>query len=163
VKAIVAGIALLALAGCGGGGHKRPPQPPAGAADAARGYLAPAELRRDVGNAFRAGLDRLALMSQPPDDASILATDLPKGLLDRVVCAAAGPRPSTAQPWPWRCRVRWETAGGRAQATRYTVQLLPTRCFAATADPALPPRQDATIQTYSEHPLNTFVSLGRGC
>ncbi len=160
MRRVVAGVALFALAGCGGG-HGRPPQHPAGSA--ATGFLAPAELRRDLGNAFRAGLDRLALMSQPPDEATTLATDLPKGLLDRVTCTAARPRPAAGQPWPWQCRVRWQSAGGRERTTSYAVQLLPTRCFAATAEPAFPAHRDTTIATYSEHPLNTFVSLKHGC
>jgi hypothetical protein len=160
VKRAVAGVALLVATGCGGA-HHRPPQGPA--ATPAAGYLAPAELRRDLGNSFRAGLDRLALMSQPVDEPSALTTDLPKGLLDRVSCAAGGPRPAGPQSWPWHCDVTWSTAGGRARTTRYTVQLLPSRCFAASADPALPPRHDVTIGSSSEHPLNALGSARRGC
>jgi hypothetical protein len=116
-----------------------------------------------LGNGFRAGLDRLAVMSQPPDDASDLGQSLPTGLLDRVSCAAAAPRPAGRAPWPWRCTVRWETARGRARRTGYAVRVTAAGCYSAGADPALPPHRDPTIQTYSEHPLNTLVSVRAGC
>lgn len=148
-------VGVLAVAACGGG-HPRPSVAPARPAH----YLSSLELRRDLGNAFRAGLERLAVMSQPPDDASDLGQPLPTGLLDRVTCAA-GARVATY--WSWRCTVRWETAGGSARRTGYAVRLLPTGCFAAGADPALAPHRDPTIQTYTEHPLNTFASVKRGC
>ncbi len=150
-------LAAVALAGCGG---RNASAPPVRHARPAR-YLSSLELRQDLGNGFRAGLERLAVLSQPPDDASDLGQPLPAGLLDRVTCAAAGTR--TARFWPWHCTVRWLTAGGRAQRTDYAVRLLPTGCFAAGADPALPPHRDPTIQTYTEHPLNTLVSVTAGC
>jgi hypothetical protein len=154
------GLVVLCVlaAGCGGG-HAAP------RATAARpaAFLGADELQRDLGNGFRAGLDRLAVMDQPVDDATNLGQDLPTGLLDRVSCNAAGPRPAKAAPWPWCCTVRWETAGGRARSTRYAVRLFPTRCFAAGADPALPAHRDPTIKTFAEHPLNTVISVKPGC
>src|SRR4051812_24162027 len=154
-------FAVLLAAGCGGGGHhsataSTPPR-------RAVGYLTAGELRRDLGNGFRAGLDRLAVMDQPVDDATDLGQDLPTGLLDRVACSAAAPKPANPQPWPWSCTVKWKTAGGRARSTRYAVRLFPTRCFAAGADPALPNHRDPTIGSFAEHPLNTVVSVKRGC
>jgi hypothetical protein len=59
--------------------------------------------------------------------------------------------------------VRWETLRGTTKSTTYAVRLLPTGCFAAGARPQLPPHIDPTIKTYSEHPLNTIASLGKGC
>ena len=127
------------------------------------GYLSSADLERDLGNGFRAGLDRLAVMDQPRDDASDLGQERPAGLLDRVTCEQAAARPAKAEPWSWRCTVRWQTAAGNAKATRYAVRLFPTRCFAAGATPALPPHRDPTIATYAEHPLNTVISVKKGC
>src|SRR5262249_53183895 len=147
VKRAVVGVALLALTGCGG--HARPPHRPAPVA-AERGYLAPAELRRDLGNGFRAGLDQLPLMSQPVDDSPALATDVPKGLLERVAWSPSGAQPASGA-WAWHCSVEWHTARGRAQRTEYAVQLSPARCYAATADPALPQARDTTIATYAEN------------
>jgi hypothetical protein len=157
-------LAALLAAGCGGGGHH-----PATAANAtasaprAAGYLTAGELRRDLGNGFRAGLDKLAVMDQPVDDATELGQALPTGLLHGVSCSPAAPRPAGAQPWQWSCSVKWKTAGGRARTTRYAVRLFPTRCFAAGADPALPAHRDPTIGSFAEHPLNTVVSVKRGC
>ncbi len=148
----------MILVGCGGAHHGvAAPRP------VAHGYLGAAELQRDLGNGFRAGLDRLAVLEQPRDDASDLGQERPTGLLDRVTCEQAGAKPVKAEPWPWRCTVRWQTAAGRARTTRYAVRLFPTRCFAAGADPALPPHRDPTIASYSEHPLNTVISVKKGC
>jgi hypothetical protein len=147
---------------CGCGGAHRGAAAPTPAPRAA-GYLTASELQRDLGNGFRAGLDRLAVMDQPRDDASDLGQERPTGLLDRVTCEPAGAKPAKAQPWPWRCTVRWQTAAGRAKTTRYAVRLFPTRCFAAGASPALPPHRDPTIESYAEHPLNTVISVKKGC
>ncbi len=154
-------FALLA-AGCGGGGHRSAVAATASAPQGA-GYLTEGELRRDLGNGFRAGLDRLAVMDQPVDDATDLGQELPTGLLERVSCSQAGPKPAGAEPWPWSCTVKWTTAAGRARTTRYAVRLFATRCFAAGADPALPAHRDPTIGSFAEHPLNTVVSVKRGC
>jgi hypothetical protein len=148
----------LILAGCGGAHHgAAAPRP------VARGYLGAADLQRDLGNGFRAGLDRLAVMEQPRDDASDLGQERPTGLLDRVTCEPAAGKPAKPEAWPWRCTVRWQTSAGRAKTTRYAVRLFPTRCFAAGATPALPPRRDPAIASYSEHPLNTVISVKKGC
>ena len=152
-------VALVAAAGCGGAHHRAT----AASTPHAVGYLPAGELQRDLGNGFRAGLDKLAVMDQPVDDATDLGQELPTGLLDRVSCSAAAPKPAKAQPWQWSCSVRWTTAAGRARTTRYAVRLFPTRCFAAGADPALPAHRDPTIGSFAEHPLNTVVSVKRGC
>jgi hypothetical protein len=154
----VAALALAAgLSACGGGGHASPDRA------AAPRYLAGPDLERQLGNGFRAGLERLAAMSQPADDAADLGQPLPTGLLDRVTCGRLAARPAAPRPWLWRCTVRWETAGGRPRRTAYDVRLLPTGCFAAGARPPLPPRRDATIKSFSEHPLNAIVSVRKGC
>jgi hypothetical protein len=139
-------LVILAVAGCGG----RPAAPAAVPAPAPAKHLDRVELARLLGNGFRDGLDRLAVMDQPPDDASDLGQSLPTGLLDRVTCAGAP---------AWHCTVRWQTAGGTPRTTRYAVRVSRTGCFSAGADPALPPHRDPTIQTYSEHPLNTLVGV----
>src|ERR1700754_2623155 len=75
-------LAAILAAGCGGSGHH-----PADAATAsastprAVGYLRGDERRRDLGNGFRAGLDKLAVMDQPVDEATDLGQELPTGLL----------------------------------------------------------------------------------
>ena len=152
-------LLLLVLAGCGGAHHGAAATPPARAVS----YLGAAELERDLGNGFRAGLDRLAVMEQPRDDASDLGQERPSGLLDRVTCEQAQAKPAKSQPWPWRCTVRWQTTAGHAKTIRYAVRLFPTRCFAAGATPALTPHRDPTIESYSEHPLNTVISVKKGC
>jgi hypothetical protein len=59
--------------------------------------------------------------------------------------------------------VRWETPAGRPRATRYAVTVLPTGCFGAAAQPKLADHFDPTINTYAEHPLNTIISVRKGC
>jgi hypothetical protein len=154
-------LATLVGAGCGGGGHR--PAVASPSAPRAAGYLTAGELRRDLGNGFRAGLDKLAVMDQPVDDASDLGQELPTGLLDHVSCSEAALKPANAEPWQWSCTVKWKTASARARSTRYAVRLFPTRCFAAGAVPALPTHRDPTIGSFAEHPLNTVVSVKRGC
>jgi hypothetical protein len=147
------------IAGCGGQGHaaaKDTPRP-------AGGYLAPSDLERQLGNAFRKGLYRLAVMSQRSEDAMDLGQPLPTGLLRGVRCDATTPRPSGGGPWTWSCSVSWRSVEGRAESTRYTVRLAPGECFGAGATPHRAALYDATIRTYSEDPLNALGSVRPGC
>jgi hypothetical protein len=164
---VVAATVAGALAGCGGGdgrsGATTTPATAAGAPARAIRFLDRHALALQLGNGFRSGLDRLAVMDQPREGATDLGQDLPAGLLRDVRCTPATARPAGARPWPWRCRVRWETVAGGPRTTRYAVRLLPTGCFAAGARPALPQRHDPTINTFAEHPLNTIISIRRGC
>ncbi|HWH93981.1 MAG TPA: hypothetical protein VNT03_08975, partial [Baekduia sp.] len=135
---------------------------------AARGshYLGRHALALAVGNGFRARLDQLAVMQQPPEGATDLGQDLPTGLVRDVRCAPAGGAtapPTGGHPQMWRCRVRWETVAGALKTTNYSVRSLATGCFAAGATPRLPEVKDPTIASYSEHPLNTVISLRKGC
>jgi hypothetical protein len=59
--------------------------------------------------------------------------------------------------------VRFETVDGRRDTTRYRVRQNARGCLFASASPALAQRYDATIRSYSEHPLNQLQSLRRGC
>jgi hypothetical protein len=140
-----------------------PSTPAAAAHPAAPRFLSQPDLERQLGNGLTAGLERLAVMSQPPEGAADLGQDLPRGALDSVDCSAAATRPAARAVWPWRCTARWQTASGKARKTAYAVKLLPTGCFAAAADPPLQPVRDTTIASFSEHPLNAIVSLQRGC
>jgi len=161
------GLLIPALAlgsgGCGSGGAET------ASGAAARGDAVPAhyvsafELRRQLANAFDAGLYRLAVMSQPPDSATDLGQALPTGLVRRVSCRAAGVPSGAERPLITHCAVDWETVAGKARTTRYLVRLFPTGCFAAGATPRLPHRRDNTIKTFSEHPLNALVSVARQC
>jgi hypothetical protein len=146
-------------AGCGGQGHTASKDTPR----AVGGYLAGSDLERQLGNAFRKGLYRLAVMSQRTEDAMDLGQALPTGLVRDVRCEAAAPRPSGGGPWAWSCGVSWHSVEGRAERTRYTVRLAPGECFGAGATPHRAPRYDATIRTYSEDPLNAFGSARPGC
>jgi hypothetical protein len=157
----VIAVAAGSMAGCGGASstHTSSTAPAASRPQ----FVAGAELERELGNDFRHGLYRLAVMSQPPDDATDLGQSLPTGLLRTIACSARGAQPAAAVAWSWRCDVQWETAGGAPRRTRYAVRLLPTGCFAAAADPGLPAHRDTTIASYSEHPLNALVSVRKGC
>jgi hypothetical protein len=152
-------IALLLVAGCGGEDRASSEKvaPPKG------GYIAAADLERQLGNAFRQGLYRLAVMSQRSDDAKDLGQPLPTGLVDRVSCAARTPKPGGGRVWMWSCAVRWKSVEGHRERTRYSVRLRPGECFAAGAMPARAKRYDATIRTYSEDPLNALGSVRPGC
>jgi hypothetical protein len=160
----LAAIALLLAApvvsGCGGGDHARAEK---GTPRPAGGYLSGADLERQLGNAFRKGLYRLAVMQQRSEDAMDLGQPLPTGLVDRVSCASNGARPGGGQPWAWSCSIRWRTVQHHAEQTRYTVRLDPGECFAAGASPPRRPQYDVTIRTYSEDPLNTLGSVRAGC
>ena len=127
------------------------------------GYLAATDLERQLGNAFREGLYRLAVMSQKTEDAMDLGQRLPTGVVQTVHCARAAARPGAGGVWPWSCEVRWKSVEGGALRTRYDVRLTRGECFAAGAAPRRQPHYDATIRTYSEDPLNALVSVRRGC
>jgi hypothetical protein len=152
-------LAAPVLAGCGGGSHagrtSSAPQP-------SGGYLAAGDLERQLGNAFRHGLYRLAVMSQKSDDAMDLGQRLPTGLVRGVHCSSSAAAPAGGA-WTWSCDVRWNSVEGRAQDTRYAVRLTRGDCFAAGAAPRREPRYDATIRTYAEDPLNALASARRGC
>jgi hypothetical protein len=159
---LAATVCAVAVAGCGGGGMHRTAAPAATPAGPPR-FLSATDLERDLGNGFRSGLYRLAVMSQPRDEATDLGQDLPTGTVQRVRCAPAGARPAGATAWAWRCSVRWRSVAGRAHQLRYAVRNRPDGCFSAGATPALPAHRDATIESFSEHPLNTLVSVRKGC
>jgi hypothetical protein len=126
-------------------------------------FLSRAELDTQLGNGFRQGLYRLAVMSQPGDDASDLGQQLPTGTMREVSCDADGPRPASGASWKWTCGVRWENVDGKRESTRYAVDMNARGCFFASAQPQLPSHYDSTIRSYSEHPLNSLQSLRRGC
>ena len=153
-------LAAVCAAGCGGGsgasGATTAPQ-----TDGA--YLAAQDLQRDLGNGFRTGLTRLAVMQQHGDDATDLGQPLTPGLLDHVRCSAADARPASSAPWAWDCTVSWQTAAGAPQRTRYSVRLQPGGCFSAGASPQRRNRYDPTIRAYSEDPLNAVVSSDPQC
>jgi hypothetical protein len=160
-------LAAAAMAGCGSAAHDAaPPAADANAGAAVHGparYLDRHALALALGNGFRTRLDQLAVMQQPADGATDLGQSLPAGLVRDVRCASDAARPAGAAPWPWRCRVRWETVAGRTKTTNYTVRSFPTGCFAAGAVPRMAAVKDPTIASYSEHPLNAVASQRKGC
>ncbi|MGH2939959.1 MAG: hypothetical protein ACRDPE_17755 [Solirubrobacterales bacterium] len=161
-------IPALALGsgGCGSGGSDSPAGAGGGDGQAqvvAEHYASGFELRRQISNAFDAGLDRLAVMSQPRDSATDLGQSLPTGLVNAVSCGAAGPPESSGHVEITHCTVNWSTVSREPRTTRYLVRLFPTGCFAAGATPRLPQVRDNTIATFSEHPLNALVSAGEQC
>jgi hypothetical protein len=151
-------VALTALlvAGCGSGASTPTrtvdPTPTAG-----RRTLDVATLDRELSNSFRRGLYRLAVVTQPGDDAADLGQPLPTALLDHSRCAPV------SGAGRWRCDVAWETVSGRARTTGYAVRTTPEGCWYGVADPAYGDVYDHTIRTYSEHPLNTISPAVRGC
>jgi len=164
VPLLLGALAATALAACGADdGRAGPAAGAAAPAPRAAGYLDRHALALGVGNSFRARLDQLAVLQQPPDGATDLGQDLPAGLLRDVACAPAAGQPAAGRAWPWRCRVRWETLRGTAKTTNYAVRSFATGCFAAGATPRLAPIKDPTIASFSEHPLNSLAGLGRGC
>lgn len=126
-------------------------------------YASGLDLRRQLANAFDAGLYRLAVMSQPRDSATDLGQSLPTGLVRTVSCGRAGTPEGPQRTEVAHCSVAWQTVSGAPRRTRYLVRLFPTGCFAAGATPRLPQHRDNTIETYSEHPLNALVSVARQC
>jgi hypothetical protein len=164
VAVACAALAAAALSGCGANDAKTARAATSAPAPVARGYLDRHALALGVGNGFRAQLDQLAVMQQPPDGATDLGQDLPAGLLRDVRCAPAAGRPARAtKAWAWTCRVRWETLAGATKTTNYAVRDFATGCFAAGATPRLPDVKDPTIASYSEHPLNAIASVRKGC
>ena len=155
----IAALVAVTLTACGGGDARRTATT---ATPRAPWYLDRHALALQLGNGFRERLSRLAVMEQPRDDATDLGQDLPTGLLRDVRCGVAGPVAAGGRR-PWACRVRWETAAGRPRTLRYAVTLLPGGCFGAAATPRLPDHFDPTINTYAEHPLETIVSVRKGC
>ncbi len=112
------------------------------------------QAERALGNAFRRGLYRLAVMTQPGEDPTDLGQPLPTGLLDTVACAGAPPR---------RCTVRWQAVDGRARRTGYRIRLTKKGCLYANAEPALPQIQDVLTKAPAEDPRNFLVAAVRGC
>jgi len=127
-------LALAAIAGCGSA------EPiatrPSAAVRGPAGYFDETRLEQRMNNAFRAGLYRLAVMSQTGEGAIDLGQQLPTGKVSAVGCAPDAPAPARRQDWLWKCDVRWQTVAGRARRTRYGVEV--------------------TTGAPSEHPLNTF-------
>lgn len=137
------------LAGCGGAARSQP-----ASTNAAAHVLGRAQAERALGSAFRRGLYRLAVMTQPGEDPTDLGQPLPTGLLDTVACAGARPR---------HCTVRWQPVDGRARHTGYRVQLTQKGCLYANAEPALPQIHDVLTKAPAEHPLGFLVAAVRGC
>jgi hypothetical protein len=156
----------LGVGACGSGSAESASRAAAGGGSESAGsahYAAPSDLRRQLANAFDAGLYRLAVMSQPRDSATDLGQSLPTGLVRTVSCGGSGAPEGSRRTKVAHCTVAWETVAGAPRTTRYLVRLFPTGCFAAGATPRLPQRRDNTIQTFSEHPLNALVSAARHC
>jgi hypothetical protein len=152
-------VALL-LAGCGDGGDS------AGNSVKTQpvNYLSggASDLERQLGNTFRKGLYRLAVMGQPTDDAADLGQQLPTGVLDGMSCATSMTKPS-GDPWKWSCTARWQTPEGRAEKTRYAAEVTGGGCIYAQSDPPLPQVNDVTIKAPAEHPLSSLVVPIKGC
>jgi hypothetical protein len=160
-----AALAVLAVAagGCSDDGDSTAATPTASRAAPAPGrFLTRVELANQLGNLFHRRLYRVAVMSQPGDDAPDLGQSLPTGTVRAVGCRPAAARPSGGS-WDWSCSVRFETVDGRRDTTRYRVRQNSRGCLFASASPALAQRYDATIRSFSEHPLNQLQSLRRGC
>ncbi|WP_320670387.1 hypothetical protein [Patulibacter defluvii] len=155
VAPALAAIALAALAGCGN--DDRGTTTTAARVRAAVGpSLDRFGLERALGNGVRAGLYRVAVMSQQSDDAKDLGQPLPTGVVDGVRCTLRGAGAT-------RCLVRWRTVDRVRQRTAYRVRLRPGGCFVAAAEPARDTIYDATIRSYAEDPLNVVQAVGRPC
>jgi hypothetical protein len=141
--------ASAGAAACGGGDADA--QPPNNV-PADPGTIPRAEVQRQVGTAFAEGLERLAVMNQPRDDAADLGQDLPSGLLRGVVCPSAT-----------SCTVRWRTVDGEPRTTAYRIRAFQGACLTAAAEPPLPDTWDASIKTTAENPLNSLIGTGEGC
>jgi hypothetical protein len=153
-------LVVPVVSGCGGEGRAASEE---GTTPRAGGYLTASDLERQLGNAFRKGLYRLAVMTQRSDEAPDLGQPLPTGLLRGVRCGSKVPRPTGGRAWAWSCSVAWRTVERRAEQTRYLVRLRPGKCFAAGATPERQSRYDATIRSYSVDPLNALGSVRGGC
>jgi hypothetical protein len=169
----VAALALVALtgAGCGSAGRTTaslatstsPVVAAVAAAPTTASFLPADDVDRKIANGFRVALDRLGVMTQPPDQGVDVGQPVPTGQLRDVRCFATAARPRSAVPWRWGCRVRWAPLTGEVLTTRYAVRLQPGGCFTAGAQPARPQVRDSTAGTFSEDPLNTIVGVGKGC
>lgn len=162
--ALLAAAALaLAAAGCGDDASARKTSDVRRTIDAngpAR-FLGAADLQRQLGNRFRAGLYRLAVLTQTTEDAADLGQSLPTGVVDATTCRPTGPGSATVRPWS--CTVRWTTVDEQPRVTRYRVGVTRPGCFLATAHPHLRAVHDATIHAETEHPLGFLASTVKGC
>jgi hypothetical protein len=149
--ALVAATVVTGIGAAGCGGDADAQQPPDNV-PVSPATIPRAEVQRQLGTAFSDGLERLAVMSQPQDDAADLGQDLPTGLLSRVTCAS-----------PEACTVHWRTVDGKPRGTAYRIRAFRGACLTAAADPQLPNTWDSSIKTTSENPLNSLVGTGRGC
>ena len=160
VLAAALGVLAAGAAGCTGDGDSTAATPSASSAAPAPGRpLSRTELANQVGNLFDRGLYHVAVMSQPGDDAPDLGQALPTGTVRDVSCRQT----ATGNGKSWSCVVRWESVDARRDSTSYRVSMNARGCFLASASPPLAQRYDATIGSYSEHPLNRLQSLRRGC
>lgn len=160
LRMCVIGVAgVTALAGCGGGGVEPAAVRASALVHGHPGYFDGQQLEQRLSNAFRSGLYRLAVMTQPGEEAADGGQQLPTGKISAVRCDPQARAPVARHDWPWRCEVRWQTVDGQARRTRYAIQLTPNSCYAAEAQPHYIPILDSTTGAASEHPLNTF---GRG-
>ncbi|EHN11849.1 hypothetical protein PAI11_12670 [Patulibacter medicamentivorans] len=152
---VIAAILVAALAGCGSddGATTTTAARPRAAVGPSLDRLG---LERALSNGVRAGLYRVAVMSQHSDDAKDLGQPLPTGVVDGVRCAPGGAGAT-------RCVVRWRTVDRARRRTAYRVRLRPGGCFVAAADPARDTIYDATIRSYAEDPLNVIQTVGRRC
>jgi hypothetical protein len=141
----LAALAAAALAGCGSGGGDDV-QAPKASTPAPVGSVAVSEVKRELAEDFSDGLQRLAEVTQPRDDAVAVGQDLPTGTLTAIACAK-----------PTHCTVRWRTVGGAARTLRYRIRPFQGGCFTARAAPQLANPYDATTGSPVENPLNTFV------
>jgi hypothetical protein len=163
ISCALVALVAAALVGCGGGSDGQRASNagplPSHQVGGTKGYLDRTTLQQHLGNAFRDGLYRLAVMSQPSERAVDEGQHLPAGSLSTIRCAPRGAEPGAEAQWPWRCVVDWRTVAGATKTTRYDVQIGADSCYAATAQPQYPAVADSTIGAPSEHPLNVF---GRG-
>lgn len=155
-----AAVLVVFGAGCGGGGDPSSAAAPPPALPHT-GYADRASLERQLGNGFRQGLYRLAVMSQPGEGAADLGQALPTGTLRGVACA--DPPTGTGPAATVRCTARWRTVDDRPRATPYRVTVDDRGCFFATAAPPLDDVYDSTVRTYSVNPLAPVASSVPGC
>ena len=119
-------------------------------------------IERQLGNTFRAALDRLAVMSQTTDDAADMGQQLPAGTLEGMNCEPNGPKPSGGI-WKWSCSADSKSVNGKAKRIKYRVQVTGKGCIYAQADPAMRQIPDATIHAPAENPLSSLVVPIKGC
>lgn len=150
--------ASLSFAGCGSDA----PAKTAAAQPATYLPALPHDLERELGSTFSAGLDRLAVMTQPTDDASDLGQSLPTGTLRSVRCTSATKKPA-GTPWDWDCDVKWRTVNDKPKSTSYRAQVTGKGCVYANADPPLDQVHDATTNAPAEHPLSILTVPKAGC